>query len=257
MKPLPAQNLPVARTTESAIPHLPAVLVGAAPSYSSANRRASTCATQRAYPWLLAASTGLAAAFCLMYITKPVIQASSGNSDELRAGETGSSTAAADKSTGKASFLPNQNSLPGETAPPADASAAAARVNPATPFEQTNIRVQHVLTAEAPGGHLAKIDIDVPVLYQSRALRWTPAEVADARALLARLGDYQEKSRALRGEGAEILDAWNLLVERSIPAAQLRADSPTLPANQQGAADTPLPAVLNTAGSIQIKTAGK
>ena len=69
MKPLPALNSPVSGPPESAMPHLPAGLAGAAPTYSSANRRAATGAPHRAYPWLLAASTGLAAAFCLMYIT--------------------------------------------------------------------------------------------------------------------------------------------------------------------------------------------
>lgn len=257
MKPLPALNSPIPRPTESTMPHLPSALAGAAPSYSSANRRSSAVSTQRAYPWLLAASTGLAAAFCLMYITKPVIRTAAGTPEESVAAETGNTKADGATSPAKASFLPNQDRLPGETAPQETSPASLALAPPANPFEQTNIRVQHILTAEAPGGQLAKIDIDVPVLYQSRALRWTPAEVADARGLLTRLSAYQEKSRALRDEGAELLGAWNQLVERSIPAGQLRADSPTLPANQQDAAATPRPAVLDTAGSIQIKTAGK
>ena len=253
MKPLPALNSTVPRTTETTMPHMPTGLTGAAPSYSSANRRASATTSQRAYPWLLAASTGLAAAFCLMYITKPVIRTTAANPEESRSGELAATQEAAPPA--KASFLPAKDRLPGESSPQ-DASPASLAA-PANPFEQTNIRVQHILTAEAPGGQLAKIDLDVPVLYQSRSLRWTPAEVADARALLARLSAYQEKSRALRDEGAELLGAWNQLVEGSIPAARLRADSPTLPANQQDAADTPRPAVLDTAGSIQIKTAGK
>ncbi|MES2474143.1 MAG: hypothetical protein V4640_00085 [Verrucomicrobiota bacterium] len=249
-------NSSVPRVPENVMPHLPTVLVSAVPSYSSSNRRASPGNGQRAYPWLLAASTGLAAAFCLMYLTKPVIQAPSAAAAESSSREKVASSVSTETAPAKASFLPDKNQLPGETTSPATASPLAI-APPASPFEQTNIRVQHILTAETPGGQLAKIDIDVPVLYQSRALRWTPAEVADARALLARLADYQEKSRALRGEGAELLGAWNHLVERSIPSAQLRADSPTLPANQQDAADTPRPAVLDTAGSIQIKTAGK
>ncbi len=120
-------------------------------------------------------------------------------------------------------------------------------------FEETNLRVQHVLTAETPGGQLARIDIDVPVLYQSRNLRWTAAEVPDARALLIRLADYQEKSRTLRGEGVALLDSWNRLVGRSIPAGDLRADSSTLPVNQLDAAGAPRPAGLNTIESIQIQ----
>ena len=126
-----------------------------------------------------------------------------------------------------------------------------------TPFEQTNLRIQHILTAEAPGGHRAKIDIDVPVLYQSRNLRWTTTEVATARDLLIRLANYQERTRILRSEGVELLDSWNQLIEQSIPAADLRADSPTLPTNQQDAADSPRPALLDTAESIKIQPTGK
>jgi hypothetical protein len=58
-------------------------------------------------------------------------------------------------------------------------------------------------------------------------------------------------------EGAELLDSWNQLVERSIPASDLRADSPTLPTNQQDAADAPRPPGLNTTELIRIQPAGK
>ncbi len=252
MKPLPAQNFPDLAPTESEIPQLPAGLAAVMPAYSATNRRAATSPPQRASSWLLAASTGLAGVFCWMYITKPVIRTTAEIPVETRSEEISSAEEAANPAPKNASLLPASDRLPGESSP------LAARPAPlANPFEQTNIRVQHILTAEAPGGQLAKIDIDVPVLYQSRSLRWTPAEVADARDLLTRLTAYQEKSRALRDEGAALLGAWNELVERSIPAAQLRADSPTLSANQQGVADTPRPALLDTAGSIQIKTAGK
>lgn len=258
MNPLPALNSPVTRMPDSAMPHLPASLAVPVSTYSKSNRRATVCTTQRAYPWLLAASTGLAAAFCMMYITKPVIQSAR---DGIGTVSTTADTGKAAKSSAatRPVILPDQHRLPGEAATESSVGgvASASLPLPASPFEQTNVRIQHILTAEAPGGLLAKIDVDVPVLYQSRNLRWNAAEVADARALLARLNDYQEKSRALRNEGAELLESWNLLVERSIPAGQLRADSPTLPANQQDAADTPRPAGLDTAEAIQIQAAGK
>ena len=124
-------------------------------------------------------------------------------------------------------------------------------------FEQTNLRVQHILTADTPDGHVANIDIDVPVLYQSRNLRWTPAEVAQARQLLIQLSDYQDKTRQLRAEGATLLASWNQLVEKSIPAGVVRADSPSLPSNQQDAADAPRPAGLDTNEAIRIQPTGK
>ena len=236
MKPLPAPTSNVIHATETA-----------ASPYSSSNRRAPTCPTQRVYPWLLFASTAVAALFCLMYITKPFIHHSQSPIP------THSSPLAHIKTTpANVALMPAKNQLPGEKIITPDPTSS-----PVAAFEQTNLRIQHILTAEAPGGHLAKIDIDVPVLYRSRNLRWTAAEVADARALLIRLADYQEKSQSLRAEGAELLDSWNRLVERSIPASDLRADSPTLPTNQQDAADAPLPAGLDTTESIKIQPAGK
>ncbi|MES2440103.1 MAG: hypothetical protein V4584_13625 [Verrucomicrobiota bacterium] len=259
MKPLPAQNSNVVKATDSAMPSIPSPLANPTASYSTSNRRTATCPTQRVYPWLLFTSTAVAATFCLMYITKPVIMASQNITPGYLDNPVFSKPAA--EAVDRSSLMPNQDRLPGEnpasrpvsagtreTPPRADAGAA---------FEQTNLRIQHILTAEAPGGHLAKIDLDVPVLYQSRSLRWTEAEVAEARELLTRLSGYQEKARSLRLEGAELLDSWNRLIGSSIPAGELRADSPTLPTNQQDAADTPRPAGLDTTELIQIQPAKK
>ena len=260
MKPLPAQNPDLVKPTDSAMPSLPSTMAAPAASYSKANRRAAACPGQRAYPWLLFTSTAVSAAFCLMYITKPVILASQAGSPSVAENPVFPKAAAAGKST----MMPAHDRLPGEKSAAHPASAtrdagipARPSPSPASAFEQTNLRIQHILTAEAPGGHLAKIDLDVPVLYRSRNLRWTAAEVAAARELLARLADYQEKSRTLRAEGAELLDSWNHLVGSSIPAGDLRADSPTLPTNQQDAADAPRPAGLDTTELIQIQPAGK
>jgi hypothetical protein len=251
MKPLPAQNSDITKTADRAMPSLPSALTVAPASYSTSNRRASNCPSQRVYPFLLFASTAAAGIFCLMYITKPFIQASQSVSPTLASEPV---FVKASTTPAKSSMMPDKDRLPGEKPAGASPSSSAQSANP---FEQTNLRIQHILTAEAPGGHVSKIDLDVPVLYQSRNLRWTPAEVAEARELLIRLADYQEKSRTLRLEGAELLDSWNRLIERSIPATDLRADSPTLPTNQQDAADAPRPAGLDTTELIQIQPAGK
>jgi hypothetical protein len=266
MKPLPAQQAPGSRPQSEAIPSLPGPLAAPSGRISSANRRTTTCPTQRVYPWLLSISTATAALFCLMYITKPVmISTPAPLQAEVPANPVKSPPARQGVTPAPASLMPSGDRLPGERL----ASAQASKPIPADPrrdlpsppstsaFEETNLRIQHILTAEAPGGHLARIDIDVPVLYRSRSLRWTAQEVAGARDLLARLMDYQEKSRQLRAEGLGLLDAWNHLIEKSIPSSELRADSPSLPANQQDAADTPLPAGLITTESIQIQTSGK
>ena len=159
--------------------------------------------------------------------------------------------------------MPSGEHLPGEQHAaavkplPADPRRVLPGPSSASAFEETNLRIQHILTAEAPGGHLDRIDIDVPVLYQSRNLRWTATEVEEARTLLARLMDYQEKSQTLRAEGVQLLESWNHLIGKSIPATDLRADSPSLPENQQDAADLPRPAGTITTESIQLQPSGK
>lgn len=262
MKPLPAQTASGAKTATEPMPSLPSALTAASGSgkYSTANRRASGGAAQRAYPWLLCASTTIAGLFCLLYITKPVIVPSP--REVLPSGQQGKPTLAhAATGSPSASLLPGQR-LPGDSATtskplPADPRQALPAPPSSSAFEETNLRIQHILTAEAPGGHLDRIVLDVPVLYQSRGLRWDASQTAQARDLLARLTDYQERSRQLRAEGAGLLNDWNQLITGSIPAASLRADSPSLPANQQDAADAPRPADLITTESIQIKTPGK
>jgi hypothetical protein len=257
MKPLPAQGFPTAKPRGEAMPALPSAIAPAAAAYSTSNRRTTQCPVQRVYPWLLFASTALAGVFCLMYITKPMIMASSSGATAVNYNEQPAiaKPAATPAANGK-SLMPSAERLPGE-APAPTRKALPPHPGADRSFEETNLRVQHVLTAETPGGQLARIDIDVPVLYQSRNLRWTAAEVTEARALLIRLADYQEKSRLLRAEGAELLDSWNRLVGRSIPAGDLRADSPTLPVNQLDAADAPRPAGLNTMESIKIQPSHK
>lgn len=258
MKPLPAQSAAVTKASDSAIPSIPPVVVPPVTTYSQSNRRASTCGMQRAYPWLLFTSTAVAAVFCILYITKPVIMASQGTAAAVTDHailETLAPPAQSAAAPVVAGLMPSQDLLPGEKA--SSAEKPVPQPSATDPFEQTNLRIQHILTAEAPNGHRAKINIDVPVLYQSRNLRWTAAEVSDARELLARVADYQEKSRVLRAEGSELLDSWNQLIARSIPAMDLRADSPSLPENQQGSLPAPRPAGLDTTELIQIQPAGK
>lgn len=265
MNPLPSQRQSAAKPDGGGMPSLPTVLSPSSGDYSASNRRsAPACPAQRAYPWLLFASTAVAALFCLLYITKPVIIPAPAMITPATAGKsTVSSTTPAPfpakaEDSATASLIPSRSTLPGETPPVANDPLSALPGPPSvSAFEETNLRVQHVLTAEAPGGHLDRIVLDVPVLYRSRELRWTADEVAKSRQLLVQLMDYQEKCRALRSEGTDLLSAWNHLIEQSLPATELRADSPSLPANQLDAADSPRPAGLISTESIQIRPSGK
>lgn len=261
MKPFPSQGNHGDRPDEPQVLPLSMPMLTSSERYSTSNRRVGNCGVSRAYPWLMVLSTAVAALFCILYITKPVI------APEPAMIAPGGSLPAVMPEQSREQAIGESSASLSEPADEKSAGQIAEAVQPvagdpreviATPssgsaFEETNLRIQHILTAEAPGGQLDRIVLDVPVLYQSRGLRWTAAEVAEARMLLARLMDYQEQSRALRSEALVLLDSWNSLVERSIPATELRADSPSLPFNQQDASSAPRPAAFLSTEAIQIK----
>lgn len=201
----------------------------------TSNRRATDCPIQRAYPWLLISSTALAAVFCGLYLTKPVLVAD-GRAEHATAAVEGAALSSGEKSlpTGKPkSLLPKSGSLPGDAHKPQATDprhiSSASKTGEST-YEETNLRVQHVLKAQgADGADLGKIMLEVPVIYRSRSLRWTPEEVARARKLMTRIVNYQDASRMIREEGQILLTEWNSLIGETIPATVLRADSPSLP----------------------------
>lgn len=263
MNPQPAQRGVESNTPLPSPVSLPDLLASPYGSYSTSKRRSLSNSVPPIYLWLLAFSTLVAGVFCLLYITKPFIPVqTSGLSPAVK----NPILAVTDKfAITPADLIPNKDLLPGEKKSvmkdtPIISSDTRKPLPPppfSANFEETNLRIQHVLTAEAPGGNLDRIDIDVPVLYQSRNMRWTAAEAAEARQLLTRLMSYQEKSLQLRAEGVELLESWNHLIGNSIPATELRADSPSLPVNQQDAVDVARPAGLITTESIQITPPSK
>ena len=238
MRPLPTstQVAPLTAKTAPVVSSPQTLELGPLNSHTAPaqNRRSPAAATQRAYPWLLVTSTVLSAVFFGLYLSKPVIAAGVAPSMAEAAMEPAPPMPpgpSAPKTPDP--LLPSGNALPGDkasrpqSADPRRLGSVAS--GSAAAYEETNLRIQHVLNALGPGGEdLGKVTLEVPVLYGSRTLRWTPQEVARARALLVRIGDYQEKSRALREEGGALLEQWNALVGDSIPAGALRADSPSL-----------------------------
>lgn len=258
MKPIPAQHAPTPEPPGDAMTPSPAALTAGTGNFSSANRRAGHQSVNRAYPWLLFLSTLTAAFFCLLYITKPVTGPTVQSSPSRPPASSPVATPPASPPAAGHRLLPG-NTLPEHSAPtppPAQAKLTPASAPMHSTYEETNLRVQHILNANAPGGHVNRIDIDVPVLYQSRNLRWTAAEVSEARGLMLRLMEHQDKTRQLKNEGQELLAAWSKLISRSIPGAQLRADSPSLPANQEDAANHSEPPAT-ASGVIQLKATEK
>ena len=263
----------------------PAVALPIAEAAQDMRAAATRPPQTRAYPLLLLLSTAMAGLFCFMYITKPVISLApppvtlssvtpakplpipEQPATDQPLGSAEKSAAAPSLTTPEkpvaalAGMLPNPERLPGDPdtspAPHADGRQTPPVPSSAPTFEETNLHIQHVLSAATPDGDVSRIVLNVPVLYQSRRLRWTASEVAESRELLKRLGTYQENSRALRAEGSQLLAAWNHLVELSIPTSVLRADSPSLPANQEQAELSQHPAGLDTTESIKIQPADK
>jgi len=216
------------------------------------------------YPAMLMISTLLSAAFCILYLTKPVVSITGGGGtpvDEAPAAPELPGTKPPAVPTGESELMPDPGRLPGDpgarvaASKPADRASDLPAGSATSALEETNLKIQHVLSAESPDGELARIVVDVPVLYQSRQLRWSASQVAEAEALLAQLRAHQQQTRALRADGMLLLDAWKSLVARSIPAPALRADSPTLPVNQPAEHANPPPAGRETSESIEVQTA--
>lgn len=211
-----------------------------------------------AYPWLLLVSTTMAAVFCFMYITKPMNALAPTLAVKPVANPTQSTDPTETTGSKPPGLLPDSQRLPGDAGTPLQPKPATPRASrPSPTFEETNLQIQHVLSAEAPGGDLSRIVINVPVLYQSRNLGWTASDVAESRKLLNQLSAYQEKVRALRDESTSLLAAWNRLVDSSVPDTVLRADSPSLTANQGTAESSSKPSGLDSAEAIQIQSSDK
>lgn len=211
-------------------------------STAKGNRRAGESPSHWAQSLLLLTSTGLAAFFCYLYITKPVVEM-----------YPGTSRATAPPTTAKAKAQDPPKPEPAKT--PSTQATAKAPIHAG--LEETNIRIQHILTAETAGGRSDRIELTVPVLYRSRYMRWSDQEVDTARQLMERLVRYQEQSRALRAEGQDLLAAWNRLVGSSLPTEALRADSPSLPSNQKDANDAPRPSGWTSTELIRIQAPEK
>lgn len=228
---------------------------------------------EKAYPWLLGVSTCLSALLCWMYVTKPVIVQESPSpaarpAVQAAAGNAGNPADKAEDEPAVASLVPSDTRLPGSDAPSGtvakpvsaqsahgDAPLAPLAVDPrmlskagdareesvAVGWEKTNLKVQHILSADAGTGSNEKIVLNVPVLYQTRSMRWTPDKIMKAQDVLARLMLYERSLSNLRKDGESIVADWNAIIRDSVPASALRADSPSLPYNHGQGGSTGLP----------------
>ena len=226
-------------------------------SSSESTPSSATSSSNKAYAWLLGISTCLSAVFCWMYVTKPVIENPSPSVPVAQPQSDLTSPSETDLGSGALSeggtspkqlgsqLIPSGDSLPGVKSASGAQSAKAAQsgsrksIDPrklvalgdGTGWETTNSRVQHILSADNGSGEFTKIVLNVPVLYQTRTMRWTPTDVEKARDVLTRLMVYENNLSKLKQEGTSLLIDWNRLLEKTVPASALRADSPSLPYN--------------------------
>jgi len=249
MRPLPTNPEPLQTSRSDGKVIGTARTLELGPTAAASNQRRGTCASQKAYPWLLLTSTAMAAGFCFLYISKPVVQAATLPPQEI---VTQEEPAKQELPAGGTIAEAPASTLPGDTAKrPSAVAPQAIASNGVEGFEETNLRIQHVLGATGPDNEdLGRITLEVPVLYQSGAIRWTREDVSKARSLLSRIEDYQLKSRALRDEAVHLISEWDSLIIESIPEATLRADSPTLPENQGAGTATDAP--LKSTDAIEI-----
>lgn len=203
-----------------------------------------------AYHWLLITSLILTSIMCWLYVTKPVIVQNRASNDvqldEALPSHTGNSQ------SGRVSTLvPSDDVLPGSKLPSSVersissdshlqktssgvlAESGHMADNPlfSLGWESTNLKMQHMLSADAGGDEREEIVLDVPVLYETRTMRWSVADIAEARELMQRLIVYEGNLKNLRSDGQEILKEWNELIENTTPTDVLRGDSPSLPKN--------------------------
>ena len=225
-----------------------------------------------AYHWLLITSLILTSIMCWLYVTKPVIVQNGASNDVQRDGALPGSME--NSQSGRVSTLvPSEYVLPGSKLPSSvdrkissqsnlqqTGSGALAESghmadNPlfSQGWESTNLKMQHIFSADTGGDEMEEIVLDVPVLYETRTMRWSVADIAQARQLMQRLIVYEGNLKNLRNDGKEILKEWNELIENTTPTDNLKADSPSLPKNHVQGEPSDEPSAYVPASSSVIK----
>jgi hypothetical protein len=206
------------------------------------------------YKFLLILSTFSAVFFCYLYVTKPSQKIIVSEETESTVDQDTVSSSDTEPVTGFDSLT--SNSLPGEdtslsTSSPTTLEGMPLAQTPATEgkigWEETNDRIQHVVTAEY-GNNSQRVLIEVPVIYETRGLRLAPDQAKEAQRVLRALKIYKQQIEKLHQDGKNIQSAWDALLVSAQPIEALRADSPSLPQSQLSN-----PALLNENSAQTIK----
>ncbi|MGJ8671644.1 hypothetical protein [Rubritalea sp.] len=208
------------------------------------------------YKFLLILSTLSAVFFCYLYVTKPcetVILTEQPKSEQIEPSPEEITTSPVNSFEALSS-----NSLPCELSSNSTEDTSDNTLDgiplPQTPstadnigWEETNDRVQHVVTAEY-GAQSQRVLIEIPVIYKTRGLRLGPDQANEAQRVLRALKIYQQQIKKLHQDGENIQMAWNSLLLSAQPIEALRADSPSIPQTSSSN-----PALLNENSAQTIK----
>lgn len=182
---------------------------------------------EKLYPGLLVASLLLAASFCFLYLTKPVVEISAINSSKEPV------VAIESETTKSEQLLPWPDEEP---LLPSPVESSVLRSSPASLAEQvgnesTHLKMQQVLLVEGPEQLREKIEVEQKVGYPTRLLRWDQETIRRARLLKQEIARHLNDVRIVKENGKHLMTEWESLVLESMPTEVLRADSPSLPRN--------------------------
>lgn len=201
---------------------------------------ASKRALARFYPPLLTLSMALTGVFCYLYITKPVVVENGEGSAapvasavvHLPATPGGVGANEEVEESGLAPF-PEGAALPGDEVETIDTRRLPVPVVNRS-LEPTNLRMQHIFMADTGAEQMERLELELPVLYECRTLSWDAESIEEARYLALQMSEHLKDVQIVRKNGEALMAQWKELLKRTMPTDVLRADSPSLPENQQG-----------------------
>ena len=210
------------------------------PSRMNTSTSQSSTDVSLTYKFLLIFSTLAAVFFCWLYVTKPtqIIQASplqTASMTPLADNHNPTTKEGTQQHIVDAPSLPGLSSAENKEITPSNANdgvelAPSDSTTQLVGYEETNDAIQHVLIAKSESTS-ERIILEVPVIYQTRGLRFSPAESNEAGRILRALKIYHSQIKKLHTDGVNIQKAWDQLLIKSQPIEALRADSPSLPQN--------------------------
>ncbi len=195
---------------------------------------ATATGLEKLYPVLLVMSLLMAAVFCLLYLTKPVVQVQSTKQEEVfvNQGETHEVVKQVEEPVYQSLLSPWPDEEPlSEQAGNTLQSDVFTDEFISEGHEGTNLKMQQVFIAEGPGGQREKIEIEQVVNYPTRLLRWDSETIAQARFLKQEMARHLNDVQIVRQNGEYLMAEWEKLITGAMPIDVLRADSPSLPNN--------------------------